>query len=341
MPGVAKRERGECGAAPEAVEAWIGQLTVRFEGRPIAVCVEQSRGLLFSLCKYENLVLYPIHPATAKDFRKAVYPSGSKDDPLDADVLLDFLLKHRDRLRVWQPDTPETRELQFLVEDRRRLVDQKTSSVQQLTQRLKLYFPQALAWFGSADSVLLWRVLEQWPDLEALRKVDCGKLKSFLERDRRCSVPEFEPFCTALQQSVPATRDAAVIRSSVLFVGALVQQLLHLRTVIQRYEKHIRELTETHPEVCDHGLISGRGRRPRATPDRRAGHAARPFCQRQRLTELQRDCAGQGGEWETLLGPYALGLSQVSAPDLSGMGTTFTRPFGLGTRLLRWPKGSR
>ena len=250
VPGAAKRERGECGAAPEAVEAWIGQLTVRFEGRPIAVCVEQSRGLLFSLCKYENLVLYPIHPATAKDFRKAVYPSGSKDDPLDADVLLDFLLKHRDRLRVWQPDTPETREWQFLVEDRRRLVDQKTSCLQQLTQRLKLYFPQALAWFGSADSVLLWRVLEQWPDLEALREADSGQLKSFLERDRRCAVPEFEQFWAALQQAVPATRDASVIRSSVLFVSSLVGQLLHLRAVIQRYEKHIRELAETHPEFA-------------------------------------------------------------------------------------------
>src|SRR5690348_7129260 len=58
---------------------WISQLTTRFAGRPIAVCLEQSRGaLLFSLSKYDNLVLYPIHPAVANSFRKAVYPSGSK-----------------------------------------------------------------------------------------------------------------------------------------------------------------------------------------------------------------------------------------------------------------------
>ena len=79
--------------------------------------MEQSRGaLLFALSKYDNLVLYPIHPAVANDFRKAVYPSGSKSDPVDADVLLDFLLTHRDRLRLWRPDTEQTRELQFLVE---------------------------------------------------------------------------------------------------------------------------------------------------------------------------------------------------------------------------------
>jgi len=71
-------ERGACAASPEAVEVWIGALRACFAGRPIAVCVEQSRSLLFGLCRYENLVLYPIHPATANDFRKAVYPSGSK-----------------------------------------------------------------------------------------------------------------------------------------------------------------------------------------------------------------------------------------------------------------------
>ena len=66
--------------------------------------MEQSCGaLLFTLSKYGNLVLYPIHPATASDFRKAVYPSGNKSDPVDADVLLDFLLTHRGRLRSGGP----------------------------------------------------------------------------------------------------------------------------------------------------------------------------------------------------------------------------------------------
>lgn len=98
--------------------------------------------------------------------------------------------------------------------------------------------------------MLLWKVLEQWPDLERLRKVGGSRLKSFLESDRRCSVPEWEPFWPALQQAVPATRDEAVIGSSVLFVSALVRQLLALRAAIQQYEKRIRELTEAHPEFA-------------------------------------------------------------------------------------------
>jgi hypothetical protein len=109
VPGARRREHGEIEHSPEAIHIWIAQLTTRFVGRPIAVGVEQSRGaLLFALSKYGNLVLYPIHPAAANDFRKAVYPSGSKSDPVDADLLLDLLVTHRDRLRLWRPDTEQT-----------------------------------------------------------------------------------------------------------------------------------------------------------------------------------------------------------------------------------------
>jgi len=41
--------------------------------------------------------------------RKALYPSGAKDDPRDADLLLDLLVQHRDRLRHLRPDNEETR----------------------------------------------------------------------------------------------------------------------------------------------------------------------------------------------------------------------------------------
>jgi len=166
VPGENTRERGQVAHTPEALDAWITQLRRRFGDRPIAVALEQSRGaLLFALSKYSNLVLYPLHPGTTSSFRQAMYPSRSKSDPLDADVQLDLLVKHRDRLQVWKPDTEETRLLQFLVEDRRRRVDQRTGLLNQLTARLKLYFPQIFKWLLSIDSTLAWQFLQRWPDL--------------------------------------------------------------------------------------------------------------------------------------------------------------------------------
>jgi transposase len=193
-------------------------------------------------------VLYPIHPATAKDFRKALYPSGRKSDPVDADVLLEFLLRHRDRLRVWQPDTPQTRELQFLVEDRRRIVDEKTRCLLRLTQRLKMYFPQVLCWFGSADSTLLWQFLERWPDLKSLRRARRSTLEAFLNADRRLAPPQMEELWPAIQAAVPATEDLAVISSATLWVKSTLRQLQLLRGSIQEYDRRIRQLTETHPD---------------------------------------------------------------------------------------------
>jgi hypothetical protein len=146
--GSEKRESGELEHTPEAVEGWLGQLCQRFGNRPIAVGVEQSRGaLVYMLAKYEPLPLFPVPPTMSASMRKALYPSGSKDDPRDADLLLDLLLQHRDKLHRWSPDTEATRRVQNLVEERRKLVDEKTAQTNRLTNHLKIYFPQILEWF--------------------------------------------------------------------------------------------------------------------------------------------------------------------------------------------------
>lgn len=127
-------------------------------------------------------------------------------------------------------------------------LDEKTRCLNRLTQRLKLYFPQVLSWFGSVDSLLVWRFLEQWPDLESLRKARRSTLRAFLERDRRCSPPAIEELWPAIRDAIPATHDAAVIASSILFVKTTVRQLQLLHEAIREYGKRIEQLTETHPD---------------------------------------------------------------------------------------------
>jgi hypothetical protein len=61
--GREQQEHGELENTPEAVEVWAATLHQRFGGRPIAVCLEQSRGaLVYMLAKYSHLVLFPVHP---------------------------------------------------------------------------------------------------------------------------------------------------------------------------------------------------------------------------------------------------------------------------------------
>jgi hypothetical protein len=56
--------------------------------------------------------LFPVPPAMSAKMRAALYPSGAKDDPRDADLLLDLLLQHRDKLRRLSPDSEATRRVQ-------------------------------------------------------------------------------------------------------------------------------------------------------------------------------------------------------------------------------------
>jgi hypothetical protein len=100
-----KREHAIVKHTPAALQEWAQGLRQRFAGQSITVCLEQSRGpLIYFLLQYEFFVLYPINPATLAKYRQAFSTAGGKDDPSDADYLLDLLQHHRDRLRVWRPD---------------------------------------------------------------------------------------------------------------------------------------------------------------------------------------------------------------------------------------------
>ena len=53
--GSQRYEEGELDNTPEAIEVWAANLQRRFGGRPIAVCLEQSRGpLVYTLTKYRT-----------------------------------------------------------------------------------------------------------------------------------------------------------------------------------------------------------------------------------------------------------------------------------------------
>ena len=210
-------EQGELENTPEAVDAWAAVLEQRFGGRPVALCLEQRRGaLVYMLTKYAHLVLFPVHPTTAARYRETFCPSGAKDDPSDTASLLDLLLRHRERLTPLQPDTPETRLLQFLVERRRQVVDEKTRQNNRLIDCLKLFFPQILRWFDDVSGPLVGALLERWPGLEQLQRSHPGTLRKFFHQQNCRGEERIEERITAIYQATPATRDAAVLEAGAI-----------------------------------------------------------------------------------------------------------------------------
>ena len=94
-------EESVIGSQPDAIAAWVEGLRKRYGFAMLAVCLEQKRGpLVYALCQYENLVLFPINPRTVSNYRKAFQPSRAKSDPIDARILVELLRKHGQDLRT-------------------------------------------------------------------------------------------------------------------------------------------------------------------------------------------------------------------------------------------------
>ncbi len=259
VAGTGQRERGRVQQTPEALAAWAAALAARFPDRLLAVALEQSRGALFyALSQFSHLVLYPIHPATTPRYRAAVFPSGRKNDPQDADLLLDLLVRHRDRLRPWRPDTEASRKLQLLVEKRRRLVDDRTAQTNRITDLLKVYFPQILKWFDEVGSPLVAALLERWPTLEHLQAEDPEVLRKFF-RAQHCSAERIAERMAEIPSARPALSDHAIIDPDVLEMRTLLRVVATLRQGIAELERAIEDVALAHPDYPIFDSFPGAG----------------------------------------------------------------------------------
>jgi transposase len=216
--------------------------------------------LVYQLCKYPHLVVFPIHPNTAAQFRRSLYPSGAKSDPIDAVVLLELLAHHRDRLRRLKLDTAETRELQILVEFRRTLVADKTRCNNRLTAILKSCYPQALEWIDDIDSPMGCDFLKRWPTLQALQSTMPNKIRRFFV-DHNCrSEQRIQQRLEAILAAVPAVTDTAILSAEQTVILVLVQEIQAIQQGILDLDEKIQAITARHPDRFIFDSLPGAGK---------------------------------------------------------------------------------
>src|SRR5262247_2112510 len=221
--GTARREFLSFEHPPEAIDAWVTTLRTRFHGHPVAVCLELDKGPLVSaLRQYDFLILFPLHPLTLARYRAAFTPSRAKDDPTDAELQLELLLTHRDKLHPLRPQSATMRALTQLVEHRRRVVGDKVRMTNRLTSTLKTYFPHVLQWLQDKDTPIFCDFLSRWPTLKAVQLARRSTLESFF-RDHHVRSPEvIARRLQAIRAALPLTTDAGGIAPNALLVQALV-----------------------------------------------------------------------------------------------------------------------
>jgi transposase len=235
-------ERSTIRHTPEDLEQWAEALRRRFGGKPVAVCLEMARGPLVSaLLKHSLFVLFPVNPLTLSKYREAWHPSGAKDDPTDAQLMLEVLVKHRDKLNELRLQSPAMRALQRLVEDRRRLVEDRVRLTNRIVAALKEYFPQVLDWFEDRGTGTFCDFVERWPSVQQAKRARSETLKVFFHEHNVRYSQRIEERIVAIKSAVVLTEDAGVVIPAKLLVLSLVPALRAMLNGIKQYDDAIAE----------------------------------------------------------------------------------------------------
>lgn len=258
--GTARREFLSFAHRPEAIDAWVQTLRTRFHGPPVAVCLERKKGPIVSAWRNEDfLVLFPVNPLTVARDREALTPSRAKDDPTEAELQVARLLKHRDRLKPLQPQSPAMRALAQLVEHRRRLVGDKVRDTHRLTRALKNSFPQVLPWFPEKDTAIFCDVLSRWPTLKAAQLARRSTLAGFFRVPHVRAVDVIDTRLQAIKRAMALTTDDGVITPTVLLGHALIAPLRVTVQAIADFDNAMAPRAQDHPDFPVFDAVPGAG----------------------------------------------------------------------------------
>jgi transposase len=246
---------------PEAIAAWAEALHKKYAGRELCLIIETSKGsLITALIEVGGFTIYPINPKQAARYREALHPTGSKSDPADAQLLVTFLMHHRDSLRALQPDTPETRKLAELTQLRRTQVEERKRITLQLRSLLQKYFPLILDLFqDQLDEPLVIDLLKRWPSLLLLKRVNPSLLNTFLKEHGIRSEDRREELVKHIRAAVDLTRDKALIEPLALRAQCLAKLLEVLVRSIAEFDSIIAQAVTEHEDAPIFKSLPGAG----------------------------------------------------------------------------------
>jgi transposase len=246
---------------PEVFDEFFLHLHIQHPQGRIAVAIEQARGAtLYALLKFDFVVIYPINPRSLADYRRAFKISGTKDDPLDADLLCELICRHADRLRPLVVEDLATRQLRLLAEARRTFVEDRTLLSNRLGATLKSYYPLVRELFPEELAApMVLEFLRRWPNLAKLKAAKSSTLRTFFYAHNSRSEERIAQRLKAIAQAKPLTEDPALVAPLQLQMTHLVDSLRNVQRVVAVYDRNIDEVFATHSEAWLFSPLPGAG----------------------------------------------------------------------------------
>ena len=213
------------------------------------MALELTKGLIiYALQKYNFVTFFPIHGLTLARYRQAMFPSGAKDDPSDAELALDIMLNYPNKVKPLRASSDNSRTPALLVEQRRLLVEDRRRNANRLIDALKQYYPQPLEWCCHRDTKLFCDFLIKWPILDIIKRAREMTIVNFFNGHGGKARLNTEKRVKAIKEAIALTVDNSVIFPYKILVTALCKQMLTLIENIRIYDKKIKLLFHTMPD---------------------------------------------------------------------------------------------
>jgi transposase len=233
----------------EALDIWLTELHQKVKGR-IAIALELKKGpVVYALQKYPFITVFSVHALSLARYRQAFSPSGAKNDPQDAELALELMLRYPQKIKAIEPDNADIRLLQQLVEQRRLLVEDKRRFVNRLINTLKQYYPLPLEWFSHRDNSLFCELIIRWPSLQQLKRARSDTVRHFMNAKGGPAVAYTEQRVASIANAIPLTTDKSVIEANALMATALASQIKLAGDLIRTYDERIESLFGTLPDA--------------------------------------------------------------------------------------------
>ena len=243
------REFGVLTHSPEQIDDWVNSLHQRFGGQ-LAISIELTKGpIVYALQKYNFITIFPINPLLLAKYREAFTPSKAKDDPTDAELALDLMLNYPKKIKPLALQSTPVRKLMYLVEQRRRLVEDRRRFINRLIYVLKQYFPQLLEMFSHRDSKMFCNFVHRWPSLQKLKRAREDTIRKFFLAAGGSSVPLIEKRIEIINQAQYITEDTAIIDSHQLLAKSVAAQIITTVKAIRMFDTEIDKLFHELPDA--------------------------------------------------------------------------------------------
>ncbi len=229
------------------------------EPASVSIAIETNKGLLVNDLLCTGYTVYAINPKAVNRFKDRYVLSKAKSDPIDAEALANILRTDRHMYRPLKPLPEDYRLLDRLCVDLRKMIDEKSKVINQITSCLKEFYPKALDIFA-VDTNISIAFLKKYPDPQALSSCKKKTFFAFFKK-HKYSHPERVNELWTITKAPALKSDTITIKVGRLRLLALLDQLASLKEHLTCYEKEVQSILNNLPTAGSISSLPGVGKR--------------------------------------------------------------------------------